>query len=48
MAGMAVLTADTGLVRAAIGRNVGRRSRMTLDTVRTGQNRPVGSQRSQR
>ena len=42
MTGMAVLTSNTRLVCAAVSSNIGRRSRMALDAVRTGQHRPVG------
>lgn len=41
--GMTVLTPDTRLMRAAVGRNISRRSRMTLDAVCCQQSRPVGS-----
>ena len=41
MTGVAVLTRDTRLVRSAIGGNIGRRSRVALNAVRTGQHRPV-------
>lgn len=41
VAGMAILAADAGFVRTAIGGNISRGCRMALHTVVTGQDRPV-------